>query len=337
MANPAKRTTPIILMRGISGSGKSTYAREHFPDYKIVSRDEIRSRFCNLNEYFDKGMRTPFEDYLTTIEETEIAQAICKGIPLVIDNTNLRPKYIQNYVNIFAELNVDPSAVKFIELEVSTGEAMRRNLAADKHINKEVIMQQYRQLVCNKVDIKDFTHGSEWIQTKRKNYFSIPIPVSVYKPNTELPKAIIVDLDGTSATRAIGPDMRSFYDYSNVETDEPVEFVKLIIHALMAYEVEPIFLSGRPEELARSGTEKFIQEKLGVSDFELYMRSDAIDSKDGERLPDYMVKYRLFNENLRDRYNIVGALDDRRQIVSLWEEIGIKCLICGNSNEFGSY
>lgn len=337
MKNPAKRTAPIVLMRGISGSGKSTYAREHFSDYVIVSRDEIRSRFCNLNEYFDGGMRTPFEDYLTTIEETEIAQAICKGKPLVIDNTNLRPKYIQNYVNIFAQLNVDPEVVKFVELDVSSGEAMNRNLAAGKHISKDVINQQYRQFLSNKVKISDFVLNGEWIFTQRKNYFSIPMDVEPYKGNPELPGAFIVDLDGTCATRALGPDMRSFYDYSNVETDEPVPFVKTLIEGMMAIGYEPIFLSGRPEELARKGTEQFIREKIGVYKFELYMRSDAIDMDGEERLPDFKVKYRLFNEHIRNRYNIIGAFDDRRQIVNLWEELGIKCLICSNSNEFGSY
>lgn len=339
MTNPAKRTTPIILMRGISGSGKSTYAREHYSDYRIVCRDELRSRYCDLNEYFDGGMRTPFEDYLTTVEEYEITQAICKGIPLVIDNTNLRRKYIQNYINIFAELNVDPSAVKIVELDTTSGVAMNRNLAANKHVSKDVINQQYRQFLSDKIKIEDFVKHGEWVTTSSKrSHFSIPIEVEPYMPNEDLPPAVIIDLDGTSATRAVGPNMRSFYDYSNIESDNAVEFVSLIIHALMSFEVEPIFLSGRPEELAREGTEKFIREKIGVSDFELYMRSDAVDTdENGDRKPDYMVKYRLFNENLRERYNVVGAFDDRRQIVNLWEELGIKCLICSNSNEFGSY
>jgi hypothetical protein len=42
---------------------------------------------------------------------------------------------------------------------------------------------------------------------------------------------------------------------------------------------------------------------------------------------DSIVKKELFEESVRNNYNILFALDDRNQVVDMWrKELGIKCL-----------
>ena len=51
---------------------------------------------------------------------------------------------------------------------------------------------------------------------------------------------------------------------------------------------------------------------------------------DDSNIPDYIVKEKLFNENINGKYNVVGVFDDRLQVARLWSKKGLPLLRVGD-------
>ena len=139
-----------------------------------------------------------------------------------------------------------------------------------------------------------------------------------YIPDESLPKAIIVDVDGTVALRG----EREPFDWSRVGEDMPNWPVIAVINALWMHEhycgegLEVIFMSGRPEE-CRKQTELWLDANVRLP-HQLHMRSD------GDFRLDWIVKDELFSQ-VRDKYNVLSAWDDRNQMVRYWRKLGLQC------------
>lgn len=146
-----------------------------------------------------------------------------------------------------------------------------------------------------------------------------------YVPDTSLPKAIIVDVDGTVALR----NGREPFDWSRVGEDLPNLPVIEVIQAMWAHHgnhrdgLEIIFMSGRPEECRRQ-TELWLEANVSLP-FQLHMRSD------GDFRPDWIVKDELFAP-LRGKYHFLSAWDDRDQMVRYWRKLGLQCFQVSEGN-----
>ena len=109
----------VVIMRGVSGSGKSTYIKEHFPEAVVVSADK----------YFMKDGEYKF-DY------TKLAQAhgSCRArfasalkaekTLVVVDNTNTRHKEFKDY---FWTAKVHGYEVLVVRLDVALGDLYGKN------------------------------------------------------------------------------------------------------------------------------------------------------------------------------------------------------------------
>jgi hypothetical protein len=42
-----------------------------------------------------------------------------------------------------------------------------------------------------------------------------------------------------------------------------------------------------------------------------------------------VVKLELFDEHIRDQYDVQFVLDDRNQVVDMWRQLGLTCLQVG--------
>lgn len=133
------------------------------------------------------------------------------------------------------------------------------------------------------------------------------------KQNLELPKAIIVDIDGTIADKW----SRSPYDFSRVSEDEAysdmVEFVQVL-----SQNYEIVFVSGRWKECF-SDTFEWLRKYFPSIWIELYMRAE------GDNRNDSIVKYEILKQ-LTKEYYISYVLDDRDRVVKMWREAGLRCL-----------
>ena len=82
----------LIILKGLPGSGKSTYARKLAlaspNDLIVVNRDNIRSM---LGKYWVPSR----EALVSTIEYSIIYEALNSGYEVIVDATNLNPKTIK--------------------------------------------------------------------------------------------------------------------------------------------------------------------------------------------------------------------------------------------------
>ena len=86
----------VEILRGISGSGKSTYARTQ-TDAIIVSRDLIRPMFGAVG----KTVLSPEKERLVTrIELDLIREALYRGQDVIMDNTNLNGQFATRYADL---------------------------------------------------------------------------------------------------------------------------------------------------------------------------------------------------------------------------------------------
>jgi len=108
----------VIILRGVSGSGKSTYIQENFPDAVVVSADKY---FYNKEgEYkFDAtklgqahgSCRARFESALKS-----------KKALVVVDNTNTRLKEFKAYMDMARSYDYEVSVVRLdVPLEALYG------------------------------------------------------------------------------------------------------------------------------------------------------------------------------------------------------------------------
>ena len=118
MSNPKK----VIIMRGVSGSGKSTYIRKHYPDAKIASADEF---FMRGGEYrFNPQELGEAHQYCWRI----FWHHVSSGAELiVIDNTNMTAIEISAYVL--------PAEARGYEVEILTVTTQPK-IAAQRNIQK---------------------------------------------------------------------------------------------------------------------------------------------------------------------------------------------------------
>lgn len=153
------------------------------------------------------------------------------------------------------------------------------------------------------------------------------------------PKAIIFDIDGTTAIRDTGPDGRGPFDWDRVGEDtvnEPVMHVaKMLAFAATATHnvntpddrTDILLFSGR-DERARYPTVLWLDEHFG-HEYLLYMRREK------DNRPDYQVKQEML-EGAQQFWDVVAVFDDRNQVVDMWRSNGITCMqVC--SREDGDF
>jgi predicted kinase len=92
-------TQIVKCLRGLPGSGKSTYAKRLLtnPDWVRVNRDDLRA-----SVFGGAGVLSHTEENLITKMQRDIAaHALQSGLNVVVDDTNLRNKYLREW-NKFA-------------------------------------------------------------------------------------------------------------------------------------------------------------------------------------------------------------------------------------------
>lgn len=126
--------------------------------------------------------------------------------------------------------------------------------------------------------------------------------------------AIIVDIDGTLALKGD----RGPFDWQKVDKDLPNETIILLVKAMRATGLHVILVSGRKEQ-CREKTLTWLWENQ-VPFQHLFMRADD------DNRSDTILKNEIFENNIKDHYEIFCVLDDRNQVVDMWRNLGLTCL-----------
>ena len=90
----------LVLMVGVPGSGKSTYAKKYFSKYKVLSSDEIRK------ELFDDENCQSNNAYVFSTLYKRARANLQAGFNVVIDATNVTTKDRKKALNYFADLEI---------------------------------------------------------------------------------------------------------------------------------------------------------------------------------------------------------------------------------------
>jgi protein phosphatase len=125
----------LILLIGISSSGKSSFAKKHFKSTEIISSDHCRALVSD-NENNQSVTKEAFE-----ILHFIAAKRLSIGKLTVIDATNVKPESRQSLLALAYKYNAFSVAIVF-NLPENLSQYRNKN-RLDRHIRLEVIHKQY--------------------------------------------------------------------------------------------------------------------------------------------------------------------------------------------------
>lgn len=281
------------MLKGLPASGKSTYAvkllKKEPGKWKRINKDSLRSMFDDY--LFNRDN----ENFIYSIQKQLIISSLKKGMNVVCDNTNLSAKSFKELCEI-AE-NIGDIVVEEKNFEIDVEECIRRDAGrtGHAHVGEDVIRMFYKRY--------SLKHG---LPKEKSMYFEKKCfqESSLCEQDETLPKVAIFDNDGTISLIHPG---RSPYDARTCDQDLPhthvIEALQLYFNA--GYKI--IFISGR-EEKNREPTEKFYKMYFPKIKYELYMRAT------GDKRKDVVIKEEIYNNFIKNKYNVAAWFDDRLQV-----------------------
>lgn len=286
------------MLQGPPACGKSTWAKgyvKNYPNTIIVSRDSIRE---GTGTYWNEER----ESLITMFEETMVRESLIKGFQIIIDATNLNEKTINKWKNISLELHKNMLTKTFI---LPYNEALKndsnRALKGEKSIGHKVIKKFYKQ------------YFPDLLNESQIQYYKCPYSYQ----NEYLSAAIIIDLDGTIAHM----NGRNPYEFNKVSEDIVDSKLNTLL-AMFNTNIQFIFVSGRMQsQNCYNDTKLWLQLNIKPSrPFLLFMREN------NDYRSDDIVKKELYDNNIKDLFNVMGVFDDRNKVVKMWREIGLLTL-----------
>lgn len=299
----------IEILIGVSGSGKTTLANKilsESPNMVRVNRDDLRKTLFGVEqtdtEYYNRNDLRDCEKLVSEISEQIIYDSLHKGKDIVVDNTNLQYKYIEEIIRKFNHLS-DISLNFIHDVSTETYKEIQERLLkrfsgdSDKISYVERQMGDYKKLL---------------IQMHSHQLF-YPQNVPTIKFDETLPRTWAFDIDGTLAKKGD----RDIFDDSKLHLDKEIVEVGEILRALVYKGLKIIFISGRQDSCYEQTKQWLVENGLWQEDSEMFMRK-AKDTR-----PDYIIKEEIIVNDVAPKYNLVGVFDDRLQVSREYYRLGI--------------
>ena len=142
-----KETRKVLILRGLQGSGKSTFAKQWVnedPEHRVrFNRDDVRNM---LGKYWVPSR----ESLINAIQNDFLSSALYQGYDIVIDNMNLNEKCIKE-IKTFVQgwNNVSDSHVYDIEIKdffhVPLQTCIDRDAKRENPIGEKVIRNTFNK------------------------------------------------------------------------------------------------------------------------------------------------------------------------------------------------
>ena len=143
-----KKNKELIILQGLPGCGKSTWARKYVEgktDWVIVNRDSLRNM---RGDYWIPSQ----EKLITDWEVFCIDSAMKKGFNVIIDATNFNPKVLK----VWEELAEKHEYSKLIYgFDTSLEECIERDSKREKPVGSMVIRRFYNMYLKPKEEVTD--------------------------------------------------------------------------------------------------------------------------------------------------------------------------------------
>lgn len=130
----------VIICVGIPASGKSTWSKQFVidnPNYIRVCRDDYRWMLKN-SPVVDKKT----EELITKLVNNDIHIAFYMGFNIIIDQTNVNSRYLEQLISFCNGLQVKKLIYKVFDIEVE--EAIRRDSLRPNPVGEEIINRMYQ-------------------------------------------------------------------------------------------------------------------------------------------------------------------------------------------------
>lgn len=296
----------VFLTRGLSGSGKSYWARETSVETGAfqLEMDQYRAMFgfpSGSPQWIRAKEALAFQCMLDNL-----VSLVKKGQDVILSNTHVSNNWPEQYRQALQGLGVVFKAVDFMEAPIET--CIERDLARNGYacVGENVIRRQYKTFLRN-----PYPNSGVW-----EEWLNSPLPFA-FEPKQYVwynskRRAVVFDLDGTLFH--MSPD-RGPYQYHLVEKDAPNWPV---INALKAHQAAgwAIVLSSGRDGGFRRYTERAL-EAAGITYDDLFMRPAGSKAKDS------FVKHHMVHNEIGPKYDISLWYDDRQQVVDMLRSIGI--------------
>lgn len=295
-------TRKLIICRGIQGSGKSTWAKQwchEDPKHRVrFNNDDIRNM---LGDYWVPDR----EKLVIEAKANMITFALITGYDVVVDNMNLNPKEDTWIRTLCTNIEKDKGIhvdIEYKDFFIPVEECIRRDAMRPNPIGEKVIKDTWRR------------YRTFIIQQNINEMLSKrPEHVDGARP------AILVDMDATLCLNTTG---RPYYGEGAAEgmlNDIAVEGICNLVKTL--YEKRTIFIitgrEGTPEII--EATKKWLDSN-GIKVDGLFFRPVKDYSPGAE------CKKKIYEDNIKGKYNVEFVLDDNYKCVEMWREQGLVCL-----------
>jgi predicted kinase len=287
----------IIVLVGISGSGKSSYAaslvQNNPQEFVLVNRDKIRELLFGYTEesisgYYQRKDLSVLEKQVTLYEDTLIHEGLNLDKTVVVDATHLEKRYLERY----KFWNV-PVEYKYFNITLNL--AIGRDSERTRKVGAEVITRQF----------------DKFFKLERVEDFE---PVAFINDEA-LPPCIIYDIDGTIARKG----GRNAFDWKAVGEDSAehnVIFTMDIIKAVEnKYKPKIIICTGRDSVCIKETLMWLVANSVPFEGIKFRPEKD--------QRPDWVVKEEMWREIAKEHY-IVGMYDDRNQVTRRARALGLK-------------
>lgn len=304
--------TTLIIAQGIPASGKSTWVAEERKRRErsgntvvVVSRDSIR--YAMFGTYYPDFSA---ENFVTKVQDNAIQEGLMAGHTVIVDNMNLRAKYVRPIVNMGLEHNAVIIGKSFVDVPLKT--CLSRNSKRDRVVDEDFIRKTHAKFVANN-HIKIDTIIAEQRELNDQKYTA----------DDSLPSAYIFDIDGTLAEKHDG---RTYFEYDLVGGDHLIPEVADVAKSLKDSGYTILAVTGR-ENISRSEEEtiKWL-ESHSIPFDSLHMRAG------GDHRSDTIVKKEILQNELASKYNIRGVFDDRNSVVAMWRSLGLRVFQVAQGN-----
>lgn len=288
----------IIITKGLPASGKSTFARKwvaESPKNRVqVEKDQIRKN----GELF-KGGAYDYKrgDESTVLRERDkmIRRALNEGKDVVVSDTNLVSKHINQITNIAKEYNAEVEVKAFLDIPIAT--LIDRDAAREDSVGEQVIRRMFHDHV------------------KKLPTF--------LKFDPKLPFCVVSDLDGTLT---LGPKNRSPYDWKKVGNDDINLGLSHVLDGISNIGYAKVFIFSGRDAVCRPETEEWLERQCIDYDA-LYMREE------GDSRNDAIVKSEMIEKHIKGKYNVLIWFDDRVRVANTLRDVyGINVAQFGDPN-----
>ncbi len=283
-------------MRGLPGSGKSTYCKELMSkngNYVRCNRDLLRE-MLHFNKWTGKN------EGVTVKAETYIAEELLEsGINVIIDDCNLNGGN-----KIMWKTIAECRGAKFEVVDMtdeSAHECVKRDIERGLKVGNNVIM-------------------------------NMALQYELYKPKKGF---IICDLDGTICDithRLKFVNGEGKKDWNKFFAGIPEDNMRVDTYKMLcSYQDEGydiVFVSARPQD-HEGPTMDWLERHMGALQWETLIMRRA-----GDRRPDTEVKKQILDTYFKDKSLIYRVIDDRPSVIRMWRENGLDVIDVGSGREF---